>query len=425
MKSISKRKKKLLGIAVGFAIVACVAGTFAWQTYQDQKLNRVKSAEVISDAVKVTETWSKTPITPGGSATKDAKVTNASDVQVFVRASFEEVMKHLAGKGVETTKTTPTSYKPATAKLTEDIPVSYAGESTTLIAQGWSKLTAITGLPTGVEVWAKGSATANPVTPAQIDYSFETKVFYHYTADGTDYFQKMSADIAHDGTAAAGTPVTSWKVSAANFQYYVYAGGYNYISKNWAASNLVSIYAPAGTTTPTDTSLIGYNGTNNGEVFDYRTDAGVKAPTSLSLFSGTLPTIDGQALNVFADADNDFGGPSSEIKIKFGSLTDTATLSKDKWVYNAEDGWFYYLAKLDASYSASGTAGTTNSLITNLLYGSTDQRYTNVTYDLTIKTEAVQANDITAAQEIFKFDPSSSNWGSSESKKIYDALKDL
>lgn len=424
MKSTEKRKKKLLGAAAALALVASLAGTFAWQTYQDQKLNRVRSAEVVSDAVKVTETWSKTPITPGGSATKDAKVTNSSDVQVFVRASFEEVMKHLASQGKETDVATPTTYDPATAGLTDNVPVPYAGDATTLAAQGWKQITTFTGgaLPTGVEVWAKGEATQNPVTPAQIDYSFEYKVFYKYQIGTTDHYQKMSADVSHDGTAAAGAAVDSWKINATGFKYYEYTGGYTYESYNWAKSSLLSEFAQAVTPTPpttSDTALIGYTGTNNGETFDYTTAAGVPLPASVSLL--TIEPTTGQEVSVFGDSDTTKFGGTSEIKVKFGDMTDTTTLAADNWVYNKEDGWFYYLAKLDASYSASGTAGTTNSLIKELKYGSTDERYTNVIYDLTVKMEAVQANDMAAVTDTFGLD----NATGTTSVAIYNALAGL
>ncbi len=426
----SNKKKKLLGTAAVLALLAGVAGTFAWQTFQDQKLNRVKAAEVVSDAVKITEDWSKTPITPGGSATKDVKVTNAGDVQVFVRASFEEVMKHLASQGKETEQDKPTEYNSDSAKLTDDIAVPYAGDNATLTAQGWTNVTGnTTGLPTisdpltgDVQVWATGAATPNPVTPSQIQYSFEYKVFYHYKIGTTDYYQKMGADVSHDGKAAAGATVDTWNISLANPKYYVYKGGYEYLTANWAKSNLVSQYAPSGTTNPTDTTLIGYSGTNNGETFDYTTTAGVPAPTAISTYSTTLPTT-GAKLGIHTDTAAAFGGTKGEITITYGSMTDTTALAADNWVYNSEDGWFYYLAKLDTSYSASGVAGTTNSLIKSLNYGSTnDGRYQNVTFDLTAKIEAVQANDKAALEEVFGIDPSSAG---TETMKIYNKLTGL
>lgn len=434
----------MLGASAALALILAASGTFAWQTYQDQKLNRVKSASVASDSVTINETWSKTPITPGGQATKDVKVTNASDVQVFVRASFEEVMRYLTSQGVEKDQTDPTEYNPATADLADDIPVSFAGDSANLTSQGYTDITSkVTGLPTlpagatgKIEVWGKGSATANPVTPSNIDYTLETTVFYHYKIGTVDYYQKMTSDIAMTNKPAAGDAVNTWTFSAANTKYYVYAGGYEYNTKNWGKSTLVSPYDTTGATTNTNGfALLGEKGTNNGEKFNYTAtfnapiaeDGGLgkthTLPTTVSTYpTSAYPKATGDKLGGFAEADAFSVAP--EITIEYGDLSDAfSTISNDTWVYNQEDGWFYYMAKVDQSYSASGTAGTTNSLIKSLNYGNISTQHKDINYDLVAKVEAVQANDMAAVTDTFGLSGSAAS--GSATKAIYDYLAGL
>ena len=95
------KKKKLLAVAAALALIAVLSGTFAWITAQDQRINRAESAAVSDNSVTVKETWEPKPLVPGTEATKEVAVTNTGTANVFVRVSYEEVLKHLEKLGKE------------------------------------------------------------------------------------------------------------------------------------------------------------------------------------------------------------------------------------------------------------------------------------------------------------------------------------
>lgn len=446
MKS-TKKKKKLLAAAAALALLAAVAGTFAWQTYQDQKLNRVTSSAVDDDSVYVNENWAPAPITPGGSATKEVAITNVSDTQVFVRVSFEEVMKHLKSKGVQSDVLTTTTYNPATATLTSNVPVAFNGDLYTAPTSGWSDITSqVTGVPTpslpagytshAVKVYAKGNATANPVTPSQIDVSYEAVVFYEYVIGSDTYYQKATFDVTQTGNPTSGEVITgsNWAFTGSNFKFYEYSGGYNYITTNWAESAQASPYDTSMTPVANGFALLSFDGNNNGNAFDYTTTAtglGVShiLPTAPSLLAtADIPTASGDMVTAQAENHADFGSnPIAGIEIEFDAVTDISTMAGDSWVYNPDDGWFYYTEKLDASYTNSASvAGTTNQLIKKLHYstGGIDQRFDSTIYDLIVKMEAVQGN-ITAVEDNTGFNFGPGGVYTPNTQAIYNMLNSL
>ncbi|MFD1900558.1 hypothetical protein GQR36_12225 [Enterococcus termitis] len=66
-------------------------------------------------------------------------------------------------------------------------------------------------------------------------------------------------------------------------------------------------------------------------------------------------------------------------------MIDTAALAKDKWTYNKEDGYFYYTSPVNSG-------ATTPHLLKKLVFtNAIGTEYTNATYDLIVKMEAIQA----------------------------------
>src|SRR5699024_359271 len=148
-------------------LVLAATGTIAWNVFQDQKLNRLKSSTVLKGSVSASENFIKTPIRTNGTTTKEVSVTNASDAQHFIRASFEEVMRHLKSQGVEKAVAQGVDYDPATANLEDDLPVAVEGATADLTSQGYTKIpdakiTGFPNVPSGAkgknELWVKGSA---------------------------------------------------------------------------------------------------------------------------------------------------------------------------------------------------------------------------------------------------------------------------
>lgn len=106
-KKNSKKKIAILGSLL--ALIAVLAGTFAWQSYTEWVKNHLQSRGYEEGRVTVVENFNpETPIDEleGGRATKEVNVVNTSSANAFVRISFEEMLHKLeetaAGKGYTT-----------------------------------------------------------------------------------------------------------------------------------------------------------------------------------------------------------------------------------------------------------------------------------------------------------------------------------
>lgn len=378
----SSRKKKMLAAAAALAIIAVLSGTFAWLTAQDQRINRAESAAVSDDSVTVKETWEPKPLVPGTEATKEVAVSNTGSASVFVRVSYEEVLKHLTEKGA--VKYDPASvagakytYVADDAGLAKHMPVNFNGAKA--IADGFIEVPAgqVTGLEAGTKLLVKGGKTIDPVTNKET-ISYEAKMMHEYT---TDKFQAMQFNISVNNENSS-LAAEDWDFTLTDVKYGYYENGYANTVVNWAQSSLADA---AGTVT--GHSLLGTTGTRYSVNYDYTT-AGLGLSSIPAVSPATaaaqIPTATGNK-NVQADTN---GLGKSSIRIGYGTdMTDVATLDNNKWVYNADDGWFYYTGTL-----ASGQ--TTPDLLKKLAFESDmGVEYTNASYDLVVKMEAVQASD--------------------------------
>ena len=376
----SSKKKKLLAVAAALAIIAVLSGTFAWLTAQDQRINRAESAAVSDDSVTVKETWEPKPLVPGTEATKEVSVSNTGSANVFVRVSYEEVLKHLTNKGevkydpssVTGAKYTYVANDPGLAK---HMPVNFNGAKA--ITDGFVEVPAgqVTGLEPLTKLLVKGGKTVDPVTGKET-ISYEAKMMHEYTADK---FQAMQFNISVSDENSS-LDAKDWDFALTDVKYGYYENGYANAVVNWANSSLADA---AGTVT--GHSLLGTTGTRYSVNYDY-TLAGLGLsvlPTpSPATAAGQIPTTAG---NKAVQADTN-GLTKSHIQINYGSdMTDIATLDTAKWVYNKEDGWFYYTAPLKSGE-------TTPDLLKKLIFESAmGVEYTNATYDLIVKMEAIQA----------------------------------
>lgn len=390
-----KNKKKMMGIAAALGLVTLLAGTFAWVSYEDQRINRVKTA-IAGDTV-INEEWENPgEITPGMEAKKEVSVTNTGTAPVFVRVSYEEVLTHLASLGVETKATAgwvtgsvdaPVSFNPA--KVATDAGVG---------VNGYTEISSkITGLPTGVKVWAKGEAKKDPATN-KVNTSFDYSIAFAY--DETDptkvKYQKVEADLEVAGGNVDGTTITDWTYSFNNVDFFVYAGGYKTVGFDWAGKN----------------TLLGLPGTIDryGVKADYSALAGtpITSPTTTAL----IPVANGDKKGVLADSQ---ALAKDAIQIVYGTdMADiSAALTADKWVYNSEDGFFYWTSTLVGG-------ATTKDLLKKLTYGTDGgEAYTNITYDLIIAMEAIQVTKEALTD--------SAGWGmtttvGSDTEKVYNQL---
>lgn len=408
----NKRKKKLLGVAAALALLAALSGTFAWITTQDQRINRAASAAVSDDTVSIKEDWTPVPLKAGTTATKKVEVENKGNADTFIRVSFEEVLKHLASKGVvkyETVATVPTAKYTFVADdlgFNKNMPVSFDYAKT--IADGFVEMTGtgtgtVTGLAANEKAFVKGGESTDP-SSGTVSTNLEVKVAYEYT---TGQYQSMTVD-SNDITPTdkhSSTDGKDWDITLDNLKYGYYEDGYTSSVVNWAKSSL----APVNETSPTGRAVLGTAGERHGVTYDYKVDVpaipgspgtpaveGGLGLTSLPAPAPVATTATDQypaasaQKGVQADQKGTLG---SGIRVEYSAnLTDLTTLDSDKWVYNPEDGWFYYTSPLKAPVAGSTT--TSPSLIEKLIFdGSMGKPYDNASYDLIVKMEAIYADE--------------------------------
>jgi alternate signal-mediated exported protein len=104
---------------------------------------------------------------------------------------------------------------------------------------------------------------------------------------------------------------------------------------------------------------------------------------------------------------------NSAITLQYtGSFLDT--LATDSWYYNAQDGYFYYIGIVE---SGTSTAGLLESVT---LLGNASGAFKNVSYDLAITVEAIQAD-----VQILETVGNGGEWDLSTNPALNTALKAL
>lgn len=382
---MKKNKKKKLVAASGLALLAFIAGTFAWINSQDQKINRVDAAAIKDDSVTVEETWKPQDIIPGTEATKEVAVKNTGNVPVFVRVSYEEVLKHLTEKGAVTSRDNGWAVSATPNPLADDIPVEYDGDKYVTQTNDYKDVTSkvkdakAAALPDGVKVYAKGSVTKNPVTSAEVT-TFNYSAFFEY-APGK--YQAMETTVSVTGGNVEGSLVENWDFTMSKAKYSVYSGGYKYAVANWAAA---SLEGASPESTNAKASLLGSAGKKYDVDYDYTIAAlGLPAIPAVTVTTAAdqIPVANSEKKGVQTDkAALNVGGINIEYGVDMGT---TADLKNDKWVYNNEDGYFYFTSPLKSG-------ATTPQLLKKLIFtNAIGKEYTNATYDLIVKMEAIQA----------------------------------
>ncbi|MGG5316073.1 hypothetical protein [Enterococcus sp. AZ072] len=405
MKKNSK-KKKLMAAAAALALIAAISGTFAWITAQDQRINRAESAAVNDNSVTVKETWEPKPLVPGTEATKEVAVSNTGTASVFVRVSYEEVLKHLDKLGAEKYDSSSVTgakytYVANDSGLNKHMPINFNGDQT--YKDGFIIVPAgqITGLATpaddNVKLLVKGGKTVDAVTGVE-KISYESKLMHEYFthADNSgkkpgdvgydaskNKYQAMSFDIAVNNENSS-LDAKDWNFTLSNVKYGYYENGYKNTAVNWAKSSL-----PDEDGAATGRALLGTDGVRYSVDYDYTfgglgyTNAAGLPTVTPATVADQIPTATG---NKGVQADTN-GLGKNNIRIGYSAdMTNTTALDSNKWVYNADDGWFYYTVPVKSGE-------TTKNLLEKLVFESAmGTEYTNASYDLIVKMEAVQAN---------------------------------
>lgn len=388
-----KNKKKMMGIAAALGLVTLLAGTFAWVAFEDQRINRVKTAAA-GDTILVENWQDPGEIAPGMKAVKEVSVTNTGTAPTFVRVSYEEVIEYLKSKGIESS--TAAGWTSASNDLPVSQGVSTVMNDTGALLTGFKEIpaaniTGTTGLPTGTKFWAKGEIKLNSST-GNLQASFTGLVAFPYAdpANPTETkYQKVVTEVKVDPSYAlvAGTSIENWKFVNDKGDFMVYAGGTNRAAYDWTDKN----------------TLLTTKGDKHGVAYDYEIANFSLPETAVNgavidrtpAVASMIPTASGHVRGVQADK-TALGLTDSLFSITYGTdITDTTLLADNSWVYNGDDGFFYYTNPLQGGKS-------TPDLLKSLNYNQIDvaateaekealkAAYIGLEYDLDVTMEAIQ-----------------------------------
>lgn len=389
MKSTSKRKKKLLAAAAALALIAAASGTFAWITSQDQRINRASTATAANDTTTIVEDYDPVPLLPGTSTKKEVAIKNEGTMKTFARVSYEEVLKHLTAKGAvkyDDDTTVPTAkytYVADDPGINKNMPYAYDANKVSSYTKVPASQIDIT-LPANVSLYTKGGFIINPSDLSEIpDHS---QFVVHEYAPGK--FQSMTADIKMANDNGDREDSTQWNFTVSDLKYGYFEGGYTHTAVNWAESSLLA--KDSTSTTPDGNAVLGFKGERYGVKYDYTASTlgitlpGVTVP-KIATEANKLPippVSAGWTRGVLADKK---GLGKDEIQIGYSEkITDVTTLASKHWVYNEDDGWFYYTSPIAPNE-------TTEMLLEKLIFNNLGDEYKNASYDLVVKMEAIQA----------------------------------
>ncbi|MBP1040241.1 hypothetical protein I6N95_04360 [Vagococcus sp. BWB3-3] len=389
----NKNKKKMMGLAAALGLVTLLAGTFAWVAYEDARINRIKTAAA-GDTV-LHEVWEDPgELAPGMEAKKEVTAVNTGTAPTFVRVSFEEVLTHLTEFGKQTARATGWNIPTPTA--TDDIPVpenvsKVYDHATGTPVNGYVDVTSqVTGLTGGAKVWAKGDVKLNS-SSGNLQASFDAVVAFPYDTTAGKY-QKVNTSLTLSGgyTPVIGHTAADFTFDATAAEYMVYANGTTKVGYDWTAKN--TLLGTAGNTQKDGGGTVAYDYTAPGTTFTANTATPV--PTNAIPLPGAITNV-----NVLADqtalATGLPAGVDSLFSINYGQITDLTTLAADSWVFNSDDGFFYYTNTLKGGVTTSKLLESLNyqqvpgSITGNDLQQVKDA-YTDLEYDLGVTMEAVQ-----------------------------------
>lgn len=267
MKNLRKNKKFVTGASAALTLLMLAAGTFAWFSAQDSVDNEFKTSGIPDGSVKVWEIFDEEEAekaTPGTAVQKDVGVSNLGESDVFVRASFEEMVHKFKNDGAA--QPNLTVFKEAAKKADADlfanggtfmpVPVTDTTSWTTAAAEGFT----VTGVPAGVTVYVKEIAasatlseyavlavsdqngkvsadwtidsTAKTITAANVTYDYyekDTVQTFNWTAGplfvGTGDIGRFESDNLitlqyHDANITATPTADKWYYNAADGWFY-------------------------------------------------------------------------------------------------------------------------------------------------------------------------------------------------------------
>lgn len=345
-KKNQKKKKKVALLVASLAAFFLIAGTFAWTSYTIWKKNHMQSKGFQTGEVSIVESFPNPEITPGGEIKKDILINNASDNDIFVRVSFEEMLQKLK------TTAEPKGY----ASLADaGFPVTINAKEYTTSGSNWVDKTAdlrVDGkVPAklaegdiGYKLYVDGSSAAlvyvkktpKASYPNGFEFDGQKKPIPLF---GDTSFTKDDAQVAQKITGIPTRPAdntynySTTAPAGAAIQYYGYGVSLDTIGENnWAGSSVQL----------TDKKLV------------------------------ASKPVDPKKSAIDAD-----------MAFAMGSVgMDAADIGASDWFYNKDDGYFYYTKKLLA------TTTTTSSILQSIKIPD-NETYGISSYDLHVEMQAI------------------------------------
>lgn len=433
-----RKKEHLRYCIAGLLFFLLLLSILIWQNNQSIRIQKLMDENEVFEKIEILEEWQERMNLAGMNVQRSIRVMNASDVPVFVRASFEEVLRFVS----------PESEEVALEEAADDpeapdlLPVVSRFDENEILARGYQNVTSqVNGIEgamtTGqVLVWISEAAieelapeetddrseesdefdeeqannelalTDDLATESQGPLSIDAHFSYSFRQDLVPVMQKMSGSLLllnpHEHPS-------QWTFEASSLTYSYYAEDYRYLVRNWAESQLASPFSLSDKTT--GFVYLGQQGMIDSSPFDFTTtDSGLgtafQLPETISAYpdaSGLYPNEQVKTLSSFVTGETAQIQPEA-IMIEFGAVSDYRQISRDTWVYNPEDGWFYYSLPIDRSYESNGNYGVTQSLIEQVNIDTTVVDDMHVMYELLPKVEVIQATDQKSLNEVFLLD---------------------
>lgn len=329
---MKKNKKLIMGMAIVLALATVVVGaTFAWYTATDNALNKMNTRKLIDGSVEIFEVFPDDKIEFGATLQKEVGATNTGDIPVLIRMSFEELLVKLNAP-LAGTSTAPTAGRYDTdsgfipALVNTGAYVSPYVDLDTLFPD-------VTGYdPSDITVKAYYDLS---------DSAYKVVAWKQITAVGefNGANQKVTLKFNPAGNGGLGLvyDVEYWEAETASANYL------------WA-----------------------------------EVDNADRMPGWFEAFTSPRDDTDFSGTSIVAKTDD----TNNLIKLNFSTNLATS-MAAGTWYYNMNDGWFYYMGKVD-----SGT--TTPFLLSSVSMGAAPSDpliaglYKYLNFDLDVKMQAIQ-----------------------------------
>ncbi|MEG0256021.1 hypothetical protein [Vagococcus sp.] len=390
------QKKKLLTILAGLMLILMLAGTYAWKSYTDWVRNHMQSLGFDSGKVTIVENFKPKPVLPNEKMIKEVDVLNSTPVNAFVRVSFEEQLSKLADGAAKSAGYTkadeagfPTIFdaksyyeaKSSWIDKTEYLRINEADNKASVVdpnlrlfVNGEGK-NAQAALLRVVEI--KGDAFPTNFIFENTDYPIPTIV--EGAANAQDYKAKQSANL----TKLAGKTETVKVAQKVTGHVERITEKDIYLVKTQSGLD-------AGKPVTDDKALAIWGYKSNiapglqeadwaGEKVWVNTDA--KEFDKVNFVPGAAGELK-TASKIDSDLTFNFG--ESNIISGSGKAFEFKEEHKNKWFYNTDDGYFYYLSALP-----SGTQ--TNATVLNSIQFPDKPEYFLSAYDVHVGSEAIPA----------------------------------